>query len=237
MSFAQDGSGHQMVCGVSLLGKRLQASKFGVCQHSRRRSEQGSSDRWPQGPRTAHPACGALDTQAVRSTRQSAPRGHPDISGRSGSSWDDPEPVGQGKLKPLLLPLLSKTWTMIFLMDLDLGCTICRKQEEDLDRCPLQESQGKKKYALFQFNQKTEDEFAYKVERIWLSEHSAATENNPVPQGDSASGAHRLMDHVWRYHCEFYDISKPMEYFLVWMEYALFKFNQENEDEFAYKLV
>ncbi|XP_076970508.1 uncharacterized protein LOC143644838 isoform X3 [Tamandua tetradactyla] len=171
MSFAQDGSGHQMVCGVSLLGKRLQASKFGVCQHSRRRSEQGSSDRWPQGPRTAHPACGALDTQAVRSTRQSAPRGHPDISGRSGSSWDDPEPVGQGKLKPLLLPLLSKTWTMIFLMDLDLGCTICRKQEEDLDRCPLQESQGKKKYALFQFNQKTEDEFAYKVERIWLSEH------------------------------------------------------------------
>ncbi|XP_076970523.1 putative cystatin-16 [Tamandua tetradactyla] len=46
-----------------------------------------------------------------------------------------------------------------------------------------------------------------------------------------------LMGHVWMYRYEFYDISKTTEYFLMSMEYALFKFNQENEDEFAYKLV
>ncbi|XP_004477090.2 probable cystatin-16 [Dasypus novemcinctus] len=39
----------------------------------------------------------------------------------------------------------QKMWTMMFLMDLDMGYTICRKHEEDIDHCCLQEGQGEKK--------------------------------------------------------------------------------------------
>ncbi|XP_057556800.1 probable cystatin-16 [Hippopotamus amphibius kiboko] len=43
-----------------------------------------------------------------------------------------------------------KNWTMIFLMDLDLGRTICKKHDEDIDNCPLQEGPEEKKELLFQ---------------------------------------------------------------------------------------
>ncbi|XP_062058493.1 cystatin-14-like [Lepus europaeus] len=39
----------------------------------------------------------------------------------------------------------QKTWTMIFAMDLELGRTICKKRDEDIDNCPLQEGPGEKK--------------------------------------------------------------------------------------------
>lgn len=34
---------------------------------------------------------------------------------------------------------------MIYLMELELGQTICAKQDEDLDNCPLQEGPREKK--------------------------------------------------------------------------------------------
>ncbi|XP_022350443.1 probable cystatin-16 [Enhydra lutris kenyoni] len=36
-------------------------------------------------------------------------------------------------------------WTMIFLMELMLHCTICKGESEDLNSCSLQEGPGKKK--------------------------------------------------------------------------------------------
>ncbi|XP_047395213.1 cystatin-14-like [Sciurus carolinensis] len=39
----------------------------------------------------------------------------------------------------------KKTWTMIFLMDLDMGRTICKKHDEDIDNCPMQEGAEEKK--------------------------------------------------------------------------------------------
>nr|XP_020734952.1 probable cystatin-16 [Odocoileus virginianus texanus] len=39
----------------------------------------------------------------------------------------------------------QKSWTMIYLMELDLGRTICKKHDEDIDNCPLQESPGERK--------------------------------------------------------------------------------------------
>ncbi|XP_032317056.1 probable cystatin-16 [Camelus ferus] len=39
----------------------------------------------------------------------------------------------------------QESWTVIFLMDLELGQTICRKRAEDLGHCPLQEGPGEKK--------------------------------------------------------------------------------------------
>ncbi|XP_069863711.1 cystatin-12-like [Dipodomys merriami] len=36
-------------------------------------------------------------------------------------------------------------WTWIFLIDLELGRTICKKYEEDIDSCPLQHGPGAKK--------------------------------------------------------------------------------------------
>uniref|UniRef100_A0A8C3WXA1 Cystatin domain-containing protein n=1 Tax=Catagonus wagneri TaxID=51154 RepID=A0A8C3WXA1_9CETA len=37
-----------------------------------------------------------------------------------------------------------KKWSLIYLMDLELGRTICKKQDEDIDNCPLQEGPEKK---------------------------------------------------------------------------------------------
>uniref|UniRef100_A0A8C5KEU0 Cystatin domain containing 1 n=2 Tax=Jaculus jaculus TaxID=51337 RepID=A0A8C5KEU0_JACJA len=39
----------------------------------------------------------------------------------------------------------KKTWTMIFLMDLYMGRTICKKHSEHIDDCPLQQGPEKKK--------------------------------------------------------------------------------------------
>ncbi|XP_015977462.1 probable cystatin-16 isoform X1 [Rousettus aegyptiacus] len=38
-----------------------------------------------------------------------------------------------------------KRWTMIFLMDLEMGRTTCKKYDEDIENCPLQEGSGMKK--------------------------------------------------------------------------------------------
>ncbi|XP_006902965.1 PREDICTED: probable cystatin-16-like [Elephantulus edwardii] len=38
-----------------------------------------------------------------------------------------------------------KRLTLIYLMDLDMGRTICKKHEEDIENCPLQEGPGEKK--------------------------------------------------------------------------------------------
>ncbi|XP_019574222.1 putative cystatin-15 [Rhinolophus sinicus] len=38
-----------------------------------------------------------------------------------------------------------KRWTMTFLMDLEMGRTICKKYAEDIENCPLQEGPGEKK--------------------------------------------------------------------------------------------
>uniref|UniRef100_A0ABI7W0Q1 Cystatin domain-containing protein n=1 Tax=Felis catus TaxID=9685 RepID=A0ABI7W0Q1_FELCA len=40
-------------------------------------------------------------------------------------------------------------WTMIFLMELKLHRTICKKQDEDINNCPLQEDPGEKKDCTF----------------------------------------------------------------------------------------
>ncbi|XP_068381060.1 probable cystatin-16 [Eschrichtius robustus] len=39
----------------------------------------------------------------------------------------------------------QKNWTMIYLMDLELGRTICKKYDGDIDNCPLQEGPEEKK--------------------------------------------------------------------------------------------
>uniref|UniRef100_A0A8C4KY31 Cystatin domain-containing protein n=1 Tax=Equus asinus asinus TaxID=83772 RepID=A0A8C4KY31_EQUAS len=39
----------------------------------------------------------------------------------------------------------QKRWTMIYLMDLEMGRTTCKKHVEDIDNCPLQEGPGEKK--------------------------------------------------------------------------------------------
>ena len=39
----------------------------------------------------------------------------------------------------------SQRWTMIYLMDLEMGRTTCEKHVEDIDNCPLQEGPGEKK--------------------------------------------------------------------------------------------
>ncbi|XP_003509926.2 cystatin-14 [Cricetulus griseus] len=39
----------------------------------------------------------------------------------------------------------KKTWTMIFLMDLEMGRTICKKHDENLSNCPLLQGSGEKK--------------------------------------------------------------------------------------------
>ncbi|XP_006860815.1 PREDICTED: probable cystatin-16-like [Chrysochloris asiatica] len=38
-----------------------------------------------------------------------------------------------------------KRFSWMFLMDLEMGRTICKKHEEDIENCPLQEGQGEKK--------------------------------------------------------------------------------------------
>ncbi|XP_028379380.1 probable cystatin-15 [Phyllostomus discolor] len=38
-----------------------------------------------------------------------------------------------------------KQFTWIYLMDLEMGRTICKKHDEDIDNCPLQEGSSKKK--------------------------------------------------------------------------------------------
>ncbi|XP_004465364.1 probable cystatin-16 [Dasypus novemcinctus] len=45
-----------------------------------------------------------------------------------------------------------------------------------------------------------------------------------------------LVGHVWTVHKEFYDINKNWKDFLMSVEFAVFQFNQDNEDEFAYNL-
>nr|XP_048311544.1 cystatin-14-like [Myodes glareolus] len=45
----------------------------------------------------------------------------------------------------------KKTWTMIFLMDLEMGRTICKKHDENMDNCPLLQGSGEKKvHCVFQ---------------------------------------------------------------------------------------
>ncbi|XP_054428862.1 probable cystatin-15 [Pteronotus mesoamericanus] len=39
----------------------------------------------------------------------------------------------------------QKQFTWIYLMDLEMGRTICKKHDEDIDNCPLQEGPRKKK--------------------------------------------------------------------------------------------
>ncbi|XP_037060299.1 cystatin-14 isoform X1 [Peromyscus leucopus] len=39
----------------------------------------------------------------------------------------------------------KKTWTMIFLMDLEMGRTICKKHDENIHNCPLLQGSGEKK--------------------------------------------------------------------------------------------
>ncbi|XP_040600930.1 cystatin-14 [Mesocricetus auratus] len=36
----------------------------------------------------------------------------------------------------------KKTWTMIFLMELEMGRTICKKHDENMDNCPLLQGSG-----------------------------------------------------------------------------------------------
>uniref|UniRef100_H0XMS6 Cystatin domain-containing protein n=1 Tax=Otolemur garnettii TaxID=30611 RepID=H0XMS6_OTOGA len=38
----------------------------------------------------------------------------------------------------------QKTWTMIFLMDLEMNRTTCKKHGDDIDSCPLQDGAGQK---------------------------------------------------------------------------------------------
>uniref|UniRef100_A0A673TIC5 Cystatin domain-containing protein n=1 Tax=Suricata suricatta TaxID=37032 RepID=A0A673TIC5_SURSU len=38
--------------------------------------------------------------------------------------------------------------TMLFLMELKLHCTICKKQDEDINNCPLQEGSGEKNFSI-----------------------------------------------------------------------------------------
>ncbi|XP_066242213.1 probable cystatin-15 [Saccopteryx leptura] len=38
-----------------------------------------------------------------------------------------------------------KRFTWIYLMDVKMGRTVCKKHDEDIDNCPLQEGLGKKK--------------------------------------------------------------------------------------------
>lgn len=35
-----------------------------------------------------------------------------------------------------------QTWTMIFLMELEMGRTICKKHDENMDNCPLLQGSG-----------------------------------------------------------------------------------------------
>ncbi|GAB1287004.1 Cystatin-14 [Apodemus speciosus] len=39
----------------------------------------------------------------------------------------------------------KKTWTMIFLMDLEMGRTVCKKHDENIHNCPLLQGSGEKK--------------------------------------------------------------------------------------------
>ncbi|XP_004465365.1 probable cystatin-16 [Dasypus novemcinctus] len=57
-----------------------------------------------------------------------------------------------------------------------------------------------------------------------------------APLGPLLLGLIVLVGHVWTFRKEFYDISKTLEYFLMSVEFAVFQFNQESEDEFAYNL-
>lgn len=44
-----------------------------------------------------------------------------------------------------LLPISSwQRWTLIYLMDLEMGRTVCKKHDEDIDNCPLQEGTEEK---------------------------------------------------------------------------------------------
>ncbi|XP_052037472.1 cystatin-14 [Apodemus sylvaticus] len=45
----------------------------------------------------------------------------------------------------------KKTWTMIFLMDLEMGRTVCKKHDENTHNCPLLQGSGEKKvHCVFQ---------------------------------------------------------------------------------------
>ncbi|CAH6787749.1 cystatin-14 [Phodopus roborovskii] len=45
----------------------------------------------------------------------------------------------------------KKTWTMIFLMDLEMGRTICKKHDKNMDNCPLLQGSGEQKvHCVFQ---------------------------------------------------------------------------------------
>ncbi|KAM6163771.1 putative cystatin-16 [Rhynchocyon petersi] len=42
---------------------------------------------------------------------------------------------------------------------------------------------------------------------------------------------------VWSTHYEFVDISKNMRYFVMSVEFAVFQYNEDSVDEYAYKLL
>ncbi|XP_049725115.1 probable cystatin-16 [Elephas maximus indicus] len=42
---------------------------------------------------------------------------------------------------------------------------------------------------------------------------------------------------VWSIRYEFEDVSKNLSYFLMSMEFAIFRYNEDNIDEYAYKLL
>ncbi|KAM9590310.1 putative cystatin-16 [Trichechus inunguis] len=46
-----------------------------------------------------------------------------------------------------------------------------------------------------------------------------------------------LRTQVWSIHYEFVDISKNLSYFLMSVEFAVFQYNEDNVDEYAYKLL
>ncbi|XP_047602915.1 probable cystatin-16 [Lutra lutra] len=54
------------------------------------------------------------------------------------------ETANPGHLEDVGAPWAQR-WTMIFLMELTLHCTICKGESEDLNSCSLQEGPGKKK--------------------------------------------------------------------------------------------
>nr|XP_058143507.1 probable cystatin-16 [Dasypus novemcinctus] len=57
-----------------------------------------------------------------------------------------------------------------------------------------------------------------------------------APPGLLLLGFILLVGHVWTGCKEFYDISKNWKFFAMSVEFAVFQFNQNNEDEFAYNL-
>ncbi|KAB0401527.1 hypothetical protein E2I00_017595, partial [Balaenoptera physalus] len=119
----------------------------------------------------------------------------------------------------------QKNWTMIYLMDLELGRTICKKYDEDINNCPLQEGPEEKKWEeTITRKQKERERKQSLLETI--EESNSRPFATPTPDSmflklSLLLGLLALRPHVCSW--KFEDISKSTPNFRLCVEFAKYR--------------